>query len=256
MKKLDKDIINDYKKGYSTNELAHKYGFKTKKSILDRLHKYNIDVRTTREHYDLRYEYRSFSMAKIDTKFKAYYLGLMLSDGYIVGDGIGISLTDKDCIAFLSEQIGKNYNTINRGENRKIQYRIMMKNIRLKQEFERFSVVERKSHIIDKPRLYKSEHQFIPYIIRGLIDGDGWVRKDGKEFFICTMSCKFAQWIKYTLENDLFMEDVNLLQAENGIYSVRSANQKNINILKAIVYDTPYGMSRKYNLLYADVQRL
>ncbi len=256
MKKLDKDIINDYKKGYSTRELASKYGFKTKKSILDRLHKYNIEVRTTREHYDLRYEYRSFSMARIDTKLKAYYLGLMLSDGYIVGDEIGISLTDKDCIAFLSQQIGKNYNIIDKGENRKTQYRITMKNRRIKKELERFSVIERKSHIIKAPKLYKSEHQFIHYIIRGLIDGDGWIRKDGKEFFICTMSCEFAKWIKYILENYLFMEDVNLLQAEDGIYFVRSANKKNINILKAIVYDTPYGMARKYNLLYADVQRL
>ena len=63
------------------------------------------------------------------------------------------------------------------------------------------------------------------------------------------MSYEFAKWIKDTLENKMFMADINISQQKSGIWIVGSSLQTNIFKLMAIVYDRPYGMSRKYNTL-------
>lgn len=35
----------------------------------------------------------------------------------------------------------------------------------------------------------------------------------------------------------------------NGIYFLRTARKENIEILKDVIYDVPFGMSRKFKLL-------
>lgn len=90
-----------------------KYGFATKKSITDKVKKYypkeyeNIIkyAHTKRKGYE-------YEIEKIDSEFDAYFLGLLLTDGYIVRDReAGIDLVDEDCISFLSKTIGKPYHT-------------------------------------------------------------------------------------------------------------------------------------------------
>ena len=99
--------------------------------------------------------------------------------------------------------------------------------------------------------LEENEQKYIPYIIRGMIDGDGWIRKDGKEFYICTASYDMALWIKSTLENKLYMMDVNI-HKEPGVWQIRTSLQHNLEILKLLVYNKPFGMSRKYNKLHSE----
>ena len=63
------------------------------------------------------------------------------------------------------------------------------------------------------------------------------------------MSFDFINWCKMVLENKLFLEDMHLRQNETGLWRLETANHWNILKLIAIVYDKPFGMSRKYKLL-------
>lgn len=77
-----------------------KYGYATKKSITDKIKKYypeNYDDIIKEAHTKRKgYEYE---MKIIDSEFDAYFLGLLLTDGYIVRDReAGIDLADEDCI--------------------------------------------------------------------------------------------------------------------------------------------------------------
>ena len=249
---MEKQIVFEYLNGAHTKYLCEKYGFKTHKSITDKVKKYGYKVRTQREELMLNKPYGEFSMKKIDSEFKAYFLGLLITDGYVSKNVVGIDLTDYDCIEFLATSVGnKKWHSYKRDKTRKDRHRLTINNPSLVKEVARFGVVPNKTKTISRINLFDEEHKYLPYIVRGMIDGDGWIRKDGNEFFICTASHNMAKWIKATLENDLFMHDVKIKKADQ-VWQVRSADKYNINILKLIVYNKPFGMKRKYNLLHSE----
>lgn len=118
-------------------------------------------------------------------------------------------------------------------------------------QVERLGVIENKTFDLRGPNLNEEEVKYLPYIIRGIIDGDGWIRKDGNEFFISSASREFINWCKNSLE-ELGFENIKIRFVENeynGIYLIRSARRVNIELLKSKVYNKSFGMERKYKLL-------
>lgn len=257
-KKLSKEqelqLVQEYIDGAQVNKLMEKYGFATKKSIIDKVKKYYPDTykelieqaRANRKGY-------SYHLKTIQNQFDAYYLGLLLTDGYISRDtDIGIDLVDKDCIAFLSKIIGKDYKIYEQEGNRQTKYRLILSNKEMVQDLKRLGVTPNKSYTIQAPKLLPKEEKFIPYILRGIIDGDGCVSPTSSgsaQFYIVTMSNDFKDWLVDILENRLFMIDIHVRQNEYGLWRIETANQYNILKLISMVYDKPYGMNRKYTLL-------
>ena len=242
-------LVQEYIEGAPVNVLMERYNFKTKKSITDKLkkhypHNYQElieQARTNRKGYNYKLE-------KIENEFDAYFLGLMMTDGYIVGDKVGIDLVDEDCISFLSKSINKNYNIYSQ-DNNQTKYRLLLTDKKLVNNLKRFGVTERKSYTLMAPALTKEEEKYIPYILRGIIDGDGSVSPTsygGAQFFIVTMSEQFKDWIVDILENKLFMVDIHTRQNENGLWRIETSNQFNILKLISLVYNKPFGMNRKY----------
>lgn len=245
-------IIEEYRKGTPVNELTLKYGYKTKKSITDKIKKYFPEeyIQIINEAKEKRKGY-TFSFEKITSPFDAYLLGLLMTDGYILSDrdGFGLDLTDEDVMQFIAKTIGVNCKKYQK-EGVKDKFRILVNNPGITQQLSRFGIVPVKSKIIQPPKLLKEEEQFIPYIIRGIIDGDGGVAKTSygaPQFYIYTMSESFADWIIKILTEKFFMCDIHKRQnKENKIWRIDTANQLNILKLIAIVYNEPYGMERKY----------
>lgn len=268
MKKHD-DIINDYVNNkLSAVVLAKKYGYKTSKSIYDILKKNNIKTRDIQECKEIKKTYSSFDLSQIDSREKAYFIGLMLTDGYVGSqrNQIGIDSCDRDMIEFLSNYIGCSFIEINCSShktkynfNQQNKFRLLLYSNKLIRQLKKYSIVSNKSLTLSGPRLTKEEESFLPFILRGIIDGDGWVRKDGKEFFICSASKDFIEWCKLKL-GDLGMIKlkINFIDNEfNGIYSLRTARKENIEILKSKIYfEDNFGMQRKYLLLQQNLQRL
>ena len=258
-KKLSKEqelqLVEEYKQGTPVIELMAKYGFKTKKSITDKVKKYYGEnyKEIIKQAQDNRKGY-TYSLKEITSPFDAYLIGLIMTDGYVLSDrdGLGLDMTDEDVIKFVASTIGTNYKTYIE-EGRKNRYRVLINVQGISKEVERFGIVPKKSKIIEKPKLLDKERQYLPYIIRGIIDGDGCVSKTsygGAQFYICSMSEQFIDWIIEVLERDFFMIDIHKRQnAETGIWRVETSNQYNILKLIALVYNKPFGMNRKYNEL-------
>lgn len=245
-------LVQEYINGVPVNVLMKRYGFKTKKSITDKLKKYypNNYEKLIEKARENRKGY-NYKLKEIKNEFDAYFLGLMMTDGYIVGNKVGIDLVDEDCIDFLSKSIGKEYN-IYPQENHQTKFRLLLTDKELVDNLKRFGIVERKSYTLSAPILNKEEEKFIPYILRGIIDGDGSVSPTsygGTQFFIVTMSEDFKNWIIDILENKLYMVDIHTSQNENGLWRIETSNQYNILKLIALVYNKPFGMMRKYNKL-------
>ena len=257
-KKLSKEqelqLVQEYIEGAPVVELMSKYGYKTKKSITDKVKKYypNEYNKIIKQAQDNRRGY-TYSLEQITSPFDAYLIGLLLTDGYVLSDrdGIALDMTDEDVIQFVANTIGTTYKSYSDGIH-KTKYRVLITVPGITEQVKRFGIVPNKSLIVPQPQLKKEERQYLPFIIRGIIDGDGSVSKTsygGAQFYIVTMSNNFAQWIANTLVNDFFMEDIHIRQNENGIYRIESANQYNILKLIALVYNRPFGMNRKYNNL-------
>ena len=257
-KKLSKEqelqLVEEYRKGTPVIELMSKYGFKTKKSITDKIKKYypNEYKLIVKEAQNNRRGY-TYSLEKITSPFDAYLVGLLLTDGYVLSDrdGIALDMTDEDVINFIAETIGTSYKSYH-NDNHKIRYRVIITRPGITKEVERFGIIPNKSLLVPCPSLLEDEEQYIPYIIRGIIDGDGCVSKTsygGAQFYIVTMSEQFTNWIVYILKNRFFMDDIHTRQNENGLWRIETSNQYNILKLIALVYNKPFGMNRKYNIL-------
>ena len=249
-------LVQEYLNGESVINLQKKYGYKSKKSILDKIKKHlgrALSEEELKEIHDKRKGY-SVDFSKINNPFNAYFIGLMLTDGYICDNNkFGIDLTDEDAIAFLSDTIGKTYTSYtSEDENRKIRYRLILSDASQVEALKRYDIVQRKSKILSGFELLEEEEVYLPYLIRGIIDGDGciYTTSYGKPaFFIVTASKKFADWLTYILSHRFYMKDIHPYQTTNGIWRIDTALEYNIRILKDIIYDQPYGMARKYNKL-------
>lgn len=254
------EIARLYNSGMSSNEIAKLYSYKTRNSILQKLEKMKIKRRNCNELRIKSKSYGNFDIKFIDTEFKAYLIGLMLTDGYVNSKRkyFGIDLIDEDCIKFLCDEINCKYSVIRR-KGVQDKYRIIIYGEQYLNQLKRFAIVERKTFALEKPKLKKEEYKYIAYLIRGVIDGDGWIRKDGKEFFICSASAGLINWYKECLEY-IGMEKLKITWNKNeynGFYLIRTARKFNLEILKNTIYNKNFGMYRKYKIIsMKDAQRL
>lgn len=201
-------IVEEYKNGTPCKILMNKYGFKTQKSITDKIKKHFPDsykeIIAQGQYNRKKYHY---TLKEIKSEFDGYFLGLLLTDGYVsLGNNnrkrneVGIDLIDKDCISFLSQSIGKTYYQYESYQknkfNQKARYRLVLEDEELVKNLQRFGVVPQKTKTLQPPKLYPQEEKFLPYIIRGIIDGDGSVSSTsygGAQFRIVTASLDFAK---------------------------------------------------------------
>lgn len=252
----EKQLVQEYISGIPVKDLMIKYNFATKKSITDKVKKYYGEnyknlinfAKINRKGYHYTFE-------KINNQFDAYYLGLLLTDGYITtrGTDVGLDLVDEDCISFLSNGIGKKYNVIKKyRSNEQTRYRLIVSGKELVNNLQKYGVVKNKTFTLEGSQLLLEEEKFIPYIIRGIIDGDGTVSPTSygaPQFSIFIASEKFADWLVYILENKMYMIDIHKnFQANeyNGLWKIGSVNHNNILKLITLSYDKPFGMERKY----------
>ena len=263
-KEQELQLVEDYRSGMSVEQVRVKYGFKTRKSVTDKVKKYYPDQyeQIIKENRDNIKGY-SYSFKEIQSEFEAYFLGLLLTDGYVTprGSDVGIDLTDEDCISFLSKAIGKDYKEYTYHSDGPIKsdgirYRLILSlGSRGVKEAERFGLIPKKSSILPTPRLLLQEEKFIPYIIRGIIDGDGsiYIMNTGAPCVcIFSESKEFIEWIKYVLENKMYLRNITIYSESNDahtMYSIKTADQENIQKIIALCYNKPFGMMRKYTKL-------
>lgn len=246
----EKKMVEEYIKGTPVKVLIEKYGYKTKKSITDKVKKYGgegaiTEARNNRKTYRIDFD-------GVTSDFNAYFLGLMLTDGYIIDNNrFGIDLTDEDCICFISKVTGKEYHTYSADAEKgnKPRHRIVFSNTEVVTILAKYGVVPRKSNILSAVSLTEEELKFLPFLIRGIIDGDGCVYQTSygaPAFYVCSNSKPFLVWLKNIFETKLFFQDMYLSQAPAGLWRIDTANQLNILKLISLVYNRPYGMARKY----------
>ena len=244
-----KKIANDYVNNImSTKELAIEYNYARQESIIKIVKKFNLPIRTSIETKEISKSYYGFSLNKIDSNLKGYFLGLLVTDGWISNNRVFLDLTDKDVMEFLSKSINVNL-TSRKRKNCKRSYRFSITYKNILEDVSRYGLIKNKTYILPPPQFFEDELKYLPMFFRGVIDGDGWISKNGKEFFISSASKNFIWYCKQTLESVFEMDNLNI-KNNNNFFILRSHKQKNIEILKNKIYCFDFGMKRKYNRLY------
>lgn len=164
--------------GLTMAEIAKKYSTKhTQISVI--LHEHGVPIKKVRHKNRLLKE-NYFSV--IDTEEKAYFLGLILTDGSIIKDrqekrqdSISLELieTDVEILNKFREEICSNASLYyNKRKNRNNgTYTLSFRSNQISNDLSKYGIVPNKTYVMKHlPRL--SEELMIPFI-RGIIDGDG-----------------------------------------------------------------------------------
>lgn len=195
-KELEQIIINNFKAGKTPywmveniEELKDKRP-STIYGILERLHlkpKRSIplsnDVRKKRRKYDVNDDYFEI----IDTEHKAYWLGFMYADGYILSDRdtIGISLSVKDITHIekfkrdvSSQSPIKTYIQRSGYKENTLYSRLLIRSKKMKEDLIKHGVFKKKTNTLKFPKWL--DKKLFPHFIRGYFDGDGCLTHGGK----------------------------------------------------------------------------
>ena len=196
-KELEELIVLNYQKGISPYQMVKTIPELSDKrpsviyGILERLGiKTNRTIKITEEQKRNRrkYQVNDDYFETIDTEEKAYWLGFIYADGYVMSnsDKVGIALSSidkshlekfKKAITFTGEikdyvetggyAIGATYS------------RILITSSKLKKDLMRHGIVPNKTDIIKFPTMLSKD--LLPHFIRGYFDGDGCITHQSKQ---------------------------------------------------------------------------
>lgn len=248
--KEEKQIIEEYKNGFSMAKLGKKWGCdpSTIKNILKAYGEKGRSLSEARRN-TLNYSVNEDIFETIDTPEKAYWLGIMYSDGYIskakYTNKFGISINIKDIDLLEKFKIFLQYNgeiheyTVgDSGYKPGTKYcRLLIGNNKIVSDLKKWGVVEHKSKILCKlPN--------IPYLndfIRGYIDGDGSLRKDYPCFQISGTKEMLEAIAKY-------LQVEYRLYPDKSIYTLRYNTNESKYLEKLLYKDAKIYLDRKYNI--------
>lgn len=184
-----KDICEKYIEGYTSVELGKMYNC-ADSTITKLLRQNNIPVRrSVRRSIVKKHDY----FKCIDTPNKAYFLGLLISDGSVVKQtrdnrtdviSLSLKLEDKYIVEKFALELGADKSSvkeyISKGRS-ECYFRFASQS--MSDDLANYGIISNKT---DYTYLPKIEDELIPHLIRGIFDGDGtaYVYKNGNYEYI------------------------------------------------------------------------
>lgn len=192
--KQEKELCQKYVDGIGSTELSKEYDIHPT-SVNNILKAYNIPRRTLKE---ARNNYLKRTLQEdyfhvIDTPDKAYWLGVIFSDGYITESnaytkymGISVHIKDKEWLEKMKNALNYNgdVNTYVQTQGYAVgtEYaRLLIGSNQLVEDLKSYGITTNKSH----EELHIPDIEYKDDFIRGLIDGDGSLRKSAPDVRLC-----------------------------------------------------------------------
>ena len=239
---IEKLIIEEYKKGYTTYQCADK--FNITQSTINRIFKRNNFKSRGYLGGKRIFNINENFFDNIDNKEKTYWLGWIYSDGYITAKGFGLSLTlsDSYILNILKDLIEYEGKLLIKKPNKtsKEAKSLIITSKKLKKSLELLGLKRNKSLTLKFPTYIPNN--LINHFIRGLIEGDGCVYTDINN----------KTTISYTGTYDMCL-GVQKEFEKIGVKSNKIYNNKNIY---SISYTNKEALIKIYNFLYKNTDNL
>lgn len=247
------EVVRRYTSNISItcSQLAKDYGV-TCNSIIPLLRRRGVKIRNDRSRLMRRYEVDESYFEKIDTKEKAYFLGLLYADGCNHDNYFDIVLhkRDKEILIKFKKDIkynGKLQNIKNRN-----QFRLLICRQKICKDLKALGCIPRKSLVLVFPTTEQVPDYLVSHFIRGVFDGDGCIsrRNDYNRTFRANIvsSKKFLLKLKEKIKEILNIECRVNDKTDNGFTGVLWINTQCdlLKFLEWIYKDTDLYLKRKY----------
>lgn len=195
--RLNKEEIEDikelYQNGWTSIQILNKYKekIKTGKSIIKILRESGINIKGNHKYINIEKE-NFFEV--IDTEEKAYILGFLIADGYVIYPkkkgaspfwGITLQFRDRYILETIKDIIGidnkiTDYQSKHNTQKKRNESSLLVVSQKMVMDLEKYGIVPRKCHIIQFPS--NIEDKLIPHLIRGIFDGDGSITVGNVKF--------------------------------------------------------------------------
>ena len=226
-------------------------------------HKFGLTPERRKQELSVNEQY----FKEIDTPAKAYYLGFLMADGWIMSDfhswGIGLQEQDK----YILERLAKEINFLGEIKNAQqseakfipqhnpnAQYPVLVvKSTNMCKDLILHGIVPKKTGKETLPR--DLDKNLIRHFIRGFIDGDGWVIWNKHKKFnvgVCSSSMNILLSIKEYLEETFpEMTDYKIISkikesSSVKVYYYNLYGEHADKVLQHLYADTDLYLDRKY----------
>lgn len=242
-------IIADYEQGNSMAKVGKKWNCDptTVKNILTAYNKKGRTLSEARRN-NLSYQINENIFENIDTPEKAYWLGIMYSDGYITKAkytnyfGLSVSSRDKELLIKFKKFLGYNGEIhdykVSGGYKVGAPYsRLIIGNNKIVSDLEKWGVIEKKSKKLSNIPNISFKDDFV----RGYIDGDGSLRKDYPCFQISgtkEMLLSIAQYLDIQYH----------LYVDKTIYNLKYNVNESRYLEKRLYKNAKVYLQRKYDI--------
>lgn len=235
----DDEIITLYKNGMSSTKIAEKYNVGVH-SITLILEKNNIKRDNIYHNLNLKEDY----WENIDSYDKAYFLGMLLTDGNISGNNIKLQLSyiDEYILKIFAEKTN-NENIIKKDKRGFSSFQV--KRRKWVNDLSKYYVIPNKTFTIKLPIL---NDDMMPHLIRGLIDGDGWISK-GRVIGFCGNE-EMVTNVRDFLVNKLKVKNNKVYKSKNkNLFSISWASKNDFEKICEYIYKDKQDcfLERKYN---------
>jgi hypothetical protein len=178
---IKKSVVLEYDSGLSSVFLSRKY-FISHDSVTRFCKQAGVPLRSKRRAHRLSVDGRFFN--NIDTEEKAYWLGFICADGNVHGNCIKIMLKESD-----SQHLEKFKKDIKSSHKVSINTKygrcsISFRSVEMVKDLKKYGVVDNKSLILS-PNLKRIPEFLHRHFWRGIVDGDGYIAKDGSNLCLC-----------------------------------------------------------------------
>ena len=240
--KLDENkVIEAYKDGKSCQEIANANNV-TFNTISNILRKHGIERNNIYHNLSLDENY----WENIDRYDKAYFLGLMITDGNVCGNFVRLQLQTKD--KKVIETFANKTNNANKlVEDKRGRGMIGSGAKRLKWvvDLAKYGVIPNKAYSTFLPTL---DDEMMPHLLRGIIDGDGWISAKSQSIGICGNIDLVTQVRDYFVKK-LNVYNVKVIQTEPHLWMANWASKKDVAAIGFFLYKDKKDcyLQRKYN---------
>lgn len=242
----EEEIVTLYKSGISSTILAQERNVNVH-TITNILEKHGVKRDNNYHNLNLIEDY----WEKIDGKDKAYFLGLLITDGNVIGNAVRLSLHVRDkYILEIFSKVTQNENKIYEDTRNCATYGI--KRAKWVTDLAKYGVVPNKTLTVEMPLL---DDNLMPHLIRGMIDGDGWISKRGQIGFCGNQ--KTVTQVKDFLVSKLGVYDVKVIQCKSStLYMVGWGSKKDFKTICEYLYQDKeeFYLQRKFEKFCSVIQ--
>lgn len=236
----EEDVITRYKNNESCQSIADSYNvsFNTISNILEK-----NNIPRDNRYYNLNLDLNYFS--KIDRYDKAYFLGFLITDGNVCGNAVRLSLATKDehILYCFKEKTGNENKIYYRKDKPEASCSAKVK--QWVEDLAHYGVIPNKTSQVYLPQLSK---EMMPHLLRGMIDGDGWISSKSHQIGFCGNEQTVTQVRDYFIK-ELNVYPVKVLHTNTTLWQITWASQKDIELIGNYLYKNKKDcfLKRKFN---------